>query len=282
MTEIKRFAATDFGEIAFTQRGAGSAALFVHGVFMNGYLWRHVIERVADLRRCLAIDLLAHGATRMRESADLSFTGQAKMLNAFCDRLELSQVDLVANDSGGAIAQIFAARYPQRIRSLTLTNCDVHDNWPPPAFEASRRAVAEGKLADVLSAMLRDIHFARANFAIAYEDPSRLSVETVREYLAPLAQSPERIRDLERWFAAAHDNSQTVQIEPLLRELRAPTQIVWGTADVFFSVEWAHWLAKTIPGARRVIELEGAKLFFPEERPDALAGALRELWTSPL
>jgi len=76
-------------------------------------------------------------------------------------------------------------------------------------------------------------------------------------------------------------NQQTVRIEPALRALQAPTQIVWGTADPLFSLEWAYWLKNTIAGARRVIELEGAKLFHPEERPDALAAALRELWTDP-
>jgi pimeloyl-ACP methyl ester carboxylesterase len=281
MSIVKQFATTAHGEIAYTERGGGPGALFVHGVFMNSFLWRHVIERVSDARRCVAIDLLAHGATRTRPDADVSFRGQAEMLEGVCSRLGLEQVDLVANDSGGGIAQIFAARYPRRIRSLTLTNCDAHTNWPPPAFGAVRKAVADGQLARMLSAMLTDLTFARSSFAVAYENPETLSAEAVREYLAPLAASSESVALLERWFAGAEDNRQTVEIEPLLRELHAPTQIIWGTADPFFAVEWAHWLKRTIPGARRVIELEGAKLFFPEERPEVLATALRELWTNP-
>jgi pimeloyl-ACP methyl ester carboxylesterase len=281
MTISKQHAATQYGDIAYTTRGAGPCALFVHGLFMNGYLWRHVIERVSDLRRCVAIDLLAHGATRTQAGADLSFKGQAEMLEAFCASLGVEQVDLVANDSGGGIAQIFAARHPERIRSLTLTNCDAHTNWPPPAFAAVRKAVAEGKLARMMAAMLSDISFARSSFAIAYERPEFLTEEAIREYVTPLAASPESVALLEQWFKVAHDNQQTVEIEPLLRELRAPTQILWGTADPFFDVEWAHWLKRTIPGARRVIELEGAKLFHPEERPDVTATALRELWTNP-
>lgn len=281
MTITKQSASTEYGEIAYTERGTGPCALFVHGVFMNSYLWRHVIERVSDLRRCIAVDLLAHGATRTRPGADLSFAGQAKVLDAVCARLNLDQVDVIANDSGGGIAQIFAARHPQRIRSLTLTNCDVHTNWPPPAFNAVRTAVAEGKLPRMLRAMLSDLAFARSSFAIAYERPDALTAEAVREYIAPLAASAESVALLERWFASGEDNHQTVEIEPLLRELQAPTQVIWGTADPFFAVEWAHWLKRTIPGARRVIELEGAKLFHPEERPEATASALRELWTNP-
>jgi pimeloyl-ACP methyl ester carboxylesterase len=281
MTVSKQHAATKYGDIAYTERGAGPCALFVHGVFMNGYLWRHVIERVSDLRRCVAIDLLAHGATRTHADADLSFKGQAEMLDAFCASLGAEQVDLVANDSGGGIAQIFAARHPERVRSLTLTNCDVHTNWPPPAFKAVRAAVAEGKLARMLGAMLSDISFARSSFSIAYEHPELLTQDAVREYVAPLAASRESVALLERWFESGEDNQQTVEIEPLLRKLQAPTQVLWGTADPFFAVEWAHWLKRTIPGVRRVIEIEGAKLFHPEERPDVTATALRELWTSP-
>jgi pimeloyl-ACP methyl ester carboxylesterase len=69
--------ATWYGDIAYTDKGVGPAALFVHGVFLNGYLWRHVIDRVADVRRCIAVDLLAHGATRTPRNQDVSFEAQA-------------------------------------------------------------------------------------------------------------------------------------------------------------------------------------------------------------
>jgi pimeloyl-ACP methyl ester carboxylesterase len=277
-TRDLKHVSTPFGDIAYTEHGHGPAALFIHGVFLNGYLWRHVVDRVSDLRRCIAIDLLAHGGTRTPENQDLSFAAQAQMLKAVCANLGLEQVDVVANDSGGGIAQIFAARHPARIRSLTLTNCDVHDNWPPPAFEPMRKLVAQGQLGDIGRKMLADVDFARSRFAVAYEHPERLSPETLRTYLEPLFSTPEAIENLERWFGTAHDNRQTVEIEPQLRTLTAPTLVVWGTDDVFFPVKWAHWLRDTIPGCRKVIELEGARLFFPEERPDALAGALREHW----
>jgi pimeloyl-ACP methyl ester carboxylesterase len=279
MTRNLKHVATPYGEIAYTEQGRGPAALFVHGIFVNGYLWRHVIDRVADVRRCIAIDLLAHGATKTPAAQDVSFTAQALMLEAFCESLGLDQVDIVANDSGGGIAQIFAVRHPERIRSLTLSNCDVHDNWPPQAFETTRNAVAQGQLGEIGKAMLGDIETARSRFAIAYEHPEKLSIETVRTYLEPIFATPDAIRLLERWFQAT-DNRQTVSIEPLLRRLNAPTLVVWGTDDAFFPVKWAHWLRDTIPGCRKVIELRGAKLFFPEERPDELAEALREHWAA--
>ncbi|HEV3490182.1 MAG TPA: alpha/beta hydrolase [Reyranella sp.] len=278
MGQLVKHARTRFGEIAYTERGKGPAALFVHGVMLNGYLWRHVIDRVADMRRCIAIDLMAHGATRISADQDVSFTAQAEMLAAFCDSLGLDQVDLVANDSGGGIAQIFAAHHPDRLRTLTLTNCDTHDNWPPKAAEPLWNAAMQGHLGDIGRRLLGDVDAARAGFANVYEHPERISAETFQTYLAPLFADGQAIRNLERWFASSHDCSQTVVVEPLLRRLDAPTLIVWGTADIFFPVKWAYWLRGAIPGARQVVELEGAKLFFPEERPDEFVQALRAHW----
>jgi pimeloyl-ACP methyl ester carboxylesterase len=272
-----KHAPTPFGNIAYEERGEGPPALFVHGVFLNGHLWRHVVERVADLRRCIAVDLMAHGGTVTAPDQDLTFTAQAEMLEAFCDALKLAQVDLVANDSGAGISQIFAARHPERIRSLTLTNSDTHDNWPPPAFQQTVALATQNQLALVGRKMLVDVEFARTIFSRAYEHPGNISAETFRTYLEPVFASDDAARNLER-FIASQDCRHTVAVEPLLRRLGAPTLVVWGTDDVFFPVKWAYWLRDTIPGCEKVIEVDGARLFFPEERPEALARPLREHW----
>jgi len=272
-----QYAATDFGNIAYREAGSGPAAVFVHGVFLNGHLWDPLIERLAGIRRCIAVDILAHGPTGAGSNQDLSFDAQAAMLAAFCEAMEHDQVDVIANDSGGGIAQIFAARHPNRIRSLVLTDCDTHDNWPPKQAESLHRLAKEGGLGRLGRRMLEDVGFARTSFAVGFEHPDRLSVEDFRNWLEPLFKTPASTRNLER-FIASFDNRQTVVIEPLLHKLQAPTLIVWGTSDVFFPVKWAYWLRDTIPGARDVIEFEGAKLFFPWERPDAFATTLRDFW----
>lgn len=277
MTKTIKHVATEVGEIAYVERGVGPVALFVHGVFLNNHLWRHVIDQVADTRRCIAIDLLAHGATRTAPDQNVDFTAQAEMLEAVCVALRLDQVDLVANDSGGGISQIFAARHPERIRTLTLTNSDTHDNWPPEPFRPLVQAAAQGRLGERGRRMLSDMAFARAGFARAYEHPEKVSDDTLRTYLAPLYATPESTRNLER-FVAAQDCRHTIAVEPMLRRLEAPTLVVWGTDDIFFPVKWAYWLRDTIPGCQNVVEVAGARLFFPEERPEALVGPMRELW----
>jgi pimeloyl-ACP methyl ester carboxylesterase len=120
---------------------------------------------------------------------------------------------------------------------------------------------------------------AESNFryrqGTAYERPENVSDEDIEIYLRPHVRSEQRTRDLQR-FVAAFDNKHTVQIEHQLRQLEAPTLIVWGTDDVYFPVKWAHWLAKTIPGAKLPIELHGARLFFIEERAEVFNRLLRD------
>jgi pimeloyl-ACP methyl ester carboxylesterase len=270
---------TPSGTISYAEQGSGPVALFVHGVLLNSYLWRHQLSGLADIRRCIAPDLLAHGDTEIAPGQDVSVTANAKMLAQFLDALRIDQVDLVGNDSGGGIAQIFAARHAERVRTLTLTDCDTHDNWPPEAFKPFLAMAAAGGLRDALTAMVGDKNVYRSPAALgpAYERPEQVADETIDTYLTPHLRTPERTRDLER-FLAAFDPSHTVAVEPRLRTLAAPTFIGWGTDDIYFGLEWGDWLARTIPGTRRHIRFDGARIFFPEERWREFNRELRSHW----
>jgi len=276
---VHRSVHTASGRISYTEQGTGPVALFVHGVLLNGYLWRHQLEDLSDIRRCIALDLLAHGDTEIAPNQDVSVTANAKMLKEFLDALHIDQVDLVGNDSGGGIAQIFAALYPERVRSLTLTDCDTHDNWPPEAFKPFLAMAAAGGLRGTLETMLSDKSVYRSPQALgpAYEHPDQLTDNSIEKYLHPFVRTEQRTRDLQR-FLAAFDNKHTLAIEAQLKTLKAPTLIVWGTDDVYFDVRWSHWLADNIPGTRRCVELQGARIFFPEERWQEFNKELRAHW----
>jgi pimeloyl-ACP methyl ester carboxylesterase len=276
---VKHTVRTASGLISYTEQGTGPVALFVHGVLLNKYLWRHQLEDLSDVRRNIAVDLLAHGDTEISPDQDVSVTANAKMLKQFLDALKIDQVDLVANDSGGGISQIFAALYPERVRSLTLTDCDTHDNWPPEAFKPFLAMAAGGGLRGTLETMLADKSVYRSPNALgpAYEHPDRLSDESIETYLRPFVRTEQRTRDLER-FLAAFDNKHTLAIEAQLKTLKAPTLVVWGTDDIYFDVKWSHWLAENIPGTRRRVELKDARIFFPEERWAEFDKELREHW----
>ncbi len=270
---------TSVGRVAVYRQGDGATALFVHGVPLNSFHWRHVIASVQDMRQCVAVDLLGLGYSQPRAGVDLTFPAQAEMLREVIDALDLGRIDLVGNDSGGAVAQIFAARFPERVRTLTLTNCDTHDGWPPPNAGALEAAARAGTLADGFRLLLREPHRARSPRSLggAYADPSVLTPESLAIYLEPLVCSEERAAFLHRYITS-FDNAQTVAVEADLKRLATPTQIVWGLADPFFDVRWAYWLKDTIPGAERVVEVPDGGLFFPEDQPGMLVSPLREFW----
>jgi pimeloyl-ACP methyl ester carboxylesterase len=270
---------TASGRINYAEQGKGPVALFVHGVLLNGHLWRHQLEGLSDIRRCIAVDLLAHGDTEIASDQDVSVTANARMLKEFLDALNIDKVDLVGNDSGGGIAQIFASSYPARVRSLTLTDCDAHDNWPPEAFKPFLAMAAAGGLRGTLEAMLSDKSVYRSQQALgpAYEHPEQVSDDTIETYLRPFVRTEKSTRDLQR-FLAAFDNKHTLAIESRLKALTVPTLIAWGTDDVYFDVKWSRWLADNIPGTRKRLEIKGARIFFPEERPSEFNKELRSHW----
>jgi pimeloyl-ACP methyl ester carboxylesterase len=276
----RKTAAVDGERIAYVDAGGGDApvALFVHGVLVNADLWRNVIFDVADLRRCIAPDLPAHGASPIPGAdADVSLTGLAHMLNELCDRLDLDRVDVVANDTGGAIAQVFAAHYPRRIRTLTLTNCDVHDNFPPEAFKPFMEMAFAGEFGPAVAAMAGDRDLARSEvgFGTGYVQPGQLSDEVVDSYLVPFVA--DQGKGLERVLTAASP-SELTGVAPLLAELNAPTQVAWGTADIFFGPEWAERLRELIPGVERITLVPDAMLFWVDERAADLVPLLRDFW----
>src|SRR5579863_2413214 len=205
--EISEFTArrqtltTAAGDIAYTESGSGPAAVFVHGLATNGALWRHVIELVDGTSRCIAVDLPLHGGTPSR--ADLSVTAMAQMVVDLCQGLGLDRIDLVGNDTGGAVSQIVAASHPELLRSLVLTNCDTEGNFPPPSFLPVIEAAGRGEIAPLLTVAAANPAAARMSLlATGYEHPDQVPDEVWREYLAPVGETIERARGFERMLAA--------------------------------------------------------------------------------
>jgi pimeloyl-ACP methyl ester carboxylesterase len=273
---------TPSGDVAYVDVGAGPAALFVHGVITGAYLWRNVIEGVRHARRCIAIDLPLHGESPARPDQDFSLRALADLVEEVCAALELGAVDLVGNDTGGAICQIFAARHPERIRTFTLTNTDVQDQALTPALAQLQQVFESGQFVPLaMQALQGDLSLARNSvLGPGYEHPEALSDETIRTYLTPVVGDEERARTLERFVRTMDVDGSLKAVEAQLRQLAAPTLIVWGTGDEFFETRAAYWLRDTIPGAVEVIEVPGAKIFFPDERPGDLVPYLLRHWAA--
>ncbi len=277
----RRFAQTPFGRIAYVERGTGEAALFLHGFPLNSFQWRGALDRLSAHRRCLAPDFLALGYTQVADGQSVAPNAQVAMLVALLDTLSLSTVDLVANDSGGAVAQLFVTRYPERVRTLLLTNCDTENDSPPPALLPVIEMSRTGIFADQrLAPWLADKVLARSAEGIGgmcYADPSHPTDEAIECYFAPLLSSPQRKAQLHA-FALALERNPLKDIEPALKRCAAPVRIVWGTGDTIFSPASPDYLDQTFPHSRGIRRVAGAKLFFPEELPDIIAEEARRLW----
>jgi pimeloyl-ACP methyl ester carboxylesterase len=256
----------------------GPAVLLVHGIGTNAHVWRNLIGLIAGQRRCIAPDLPLHGQTPAGPGQDFTLAGLASLLAEFCAAAGLAEIDLVGNDTGGAIAQVFAARQPDRLRTLSLTNCDTHDNIPPAAFRPTIELAAAGAISAGAPALLADLEQTRKLiFGSGYQDPGRVGLDVVRSFLEPLLGTPERAREFERFLLSLHA-ADLLAAEPALARLTVPTLVAWGTADVFFELSWAYWLQRTIPGVTEVAEIDGGMLFFPDERAAELAPLLLRHW----
>lgn len=277
----RRFAQTPFGNIAYVERGTGAAALFLHGFPLNGFQWRGALDRLSPYRRCIAPDFLALGYTEVAEGQDVGPASQTAMLVSLLDTLGVADVDLVANDSGGAVAQLFLTRHPQRVRSLLLTNCDAENDSPPPALLPVIELSKQGKFADQwLAPWLADKNLARSKEGfggMCYADPSQPTDEAIDTYFTPLLSSPRR-KALVHAYAMGLDPNPLAGIEAALKRSTVPTRIVWGMSDTIFSPNSPDYLDRTFGNSRGVRRLPESKLFWPEERPDVIAEEARKLW----
>jgi haloalkane dehalogenase len=277
----RRFIDTPFGRIAFVERGSGPVALFLHGFPLNGFQWRDAVTRLATVRRCIAPDFLALGWTEVAAGQDVGPAAQVSMIVAFMDRLGVDRADVVANDSGGAIAQLLVAHHPDRVRTLLLTNCDTEIDSPPAALLPVIALSKAGTFVDEwLGRWKNDKRLARSRDGIGgmcYTDATHPTDEAIDCYFGPLVASEPR-KALVHAYAIALETNPLTGIERLLTTSHIPVRVVWGTADTIFSSANARYLSRVFDRSRGVRRLAAAKLFWPEERPDIIVEEAHRLW----
>lgn len=276
---LRRMVGTRFGRIACIDRGRGpAAALFLHGFPLNSFQWRGAIDRLAPYRRCIAPDMLGLGYTEVAPGQSVAPDAQVEMLAELLDTLGIDTVDLIANDSGGLAAQLFLVRYPQRVRSLLLTNCDSEPDCPPPAMQPVLELAHQGQFVPQwLAPWLADKTLARSPQGLGgmtFTYPYNPSDEAIDYYLGPLVADPDRTHA----YALGLERNSLAGIEAKLRRSTAPTRIIWGTGDSIFSAQSPDYLDRSFGNSRGVRRVPGAKLFFPEEFPDLIAEEARRLW----
>jgi haloalkane dehalogenase len=278
----RKFVKTQQGRIAYLDVGEGPGALFLHGFPLNSFQWRGVIPQLSSIRRCIAPDFLALGYTEVAEGQRVAPQAQVEMLVQLLDKLSVATVDIVANDSGGAIAQLFVTRFPGRASSLILTNCDTEPDSPPAAVLPVIELARAGKFADgQLAPWLADKQLARSEHGLGglcYSNPAHPTDEAIETYLAPLLSTPRR-KALTNAYAAALAPNPLVGVTTALKKCFVATRVVWGTADSIFATTSADYLAQTVGNSLGLSRVPGAKLFFPEELPSLIIEEAKWVWS---
>ncbi|KBG14690.1 alpha/beta fold hydrolase [Mycobacterium tuberculosis] len=249
----------------------GRPVVFVHGYMMGGQLWRRVSERLAGRGlRCIAPTwpLGAHPKP-LRPGADQTIGGVAGIVADVLAALELKDVVLVGNDTGGVVTQLVAVHYPERLGALVLTSCDAFEHFPPPILKP---VILAAKSATLFRAAIQVMRAPAARNR-AYAGLSHHNIDHLtRAWVRPALSNPAIAEDL-RQLSLSLRTEVTTAVAARLPEFDKPALIAWSADDVFFALENGQRLAATIPRARFEV-IEGARTFSMVDFPDRLADQL--------
>lgn len=256
------------GQICYRDAGDGSPILFVHGVFVNGTLWRKVVAPLAEDFRCITPDwpLGAHTVSMARH-ADLSPRGVAGLVRELMETLDLRDVTIVANDTGGAITQLLLADGCERVSRLVFTPCDSFDNFLPRSIRALQYlARVPGSLTVGLQP-LRNRSLRRIAFRWLAKRP--VPADITGAWLQPLLSDRGTRRDLAR-FLQAVDYRDTVAAAEDLRAFERPVLVLWPRNAPYFPYAHAQRWSEIFPNAR-LVEVPDSYTFVSEDQPEMVA-----------
>ena len=264
------------GTMHYSESGAGAPVVFLHGYLMGAGLWAPVVRRLEEEFRCLVPELPfgAHPAP-MRPGADLTPAGLGRLVADFLDALDLSDVTLVGNDSGAAVAQVVAARHAGRLGGLVLATGDAFDNFPPKPFRPLIAAARAGTLTPLL-AMLKARPPRSLPTAYGWLTHGDLPHDLIDRWVAAYFADKGVRNDLRRLTAALGDDDFMNQIATELAAFTRPALLAWAADDKFFPVEHARRLAAILPGARLEL-IPGSRTWVMRDQPELTARLIGEL-----
>jgi len=261
----------DAGPIRYRESGSGPTLVFAHGLLVDGALWRKVTPLLDSGFRCVVPDLpLGSHREPMRPDADLTPPGVARILAGFMDALDLQDVTLIGNDTGGAISQLVATNHPERLGRLVLTPCDAYENFLPPFFRPLQYAAkVPGLLTGVMqSTRIRAVQRSPLGFGLLISADA-IDPEVLDSWVRPYLSNPGVRRDTVK-FLKSISNRYTLEAAERLRNFDRPVLIAWAPEDRFFKFRYAEKLASAIPDAR-LVRIENSRTFVSEDQPERLA-----------
>jgi pimeloyl-ACP methyl ester carboxylesterase len=271
----RRIAETPAGSIEYREHGTGSSIVFIHGVGVNGDLWRGVAPRLAGEHRCIVPDLPwgAHSHP-LREDADLSLPGMARIVADLLAALELHDVTIVGNDTGGAVAQWLVGHHPDRIARLVLTSCDAFEKFPPTPQRYLELAARSRALMWFVAWSAQFKFVQRLPTAYGWVTKRPIEPAIMRSYTGPVRTNPGVRRDLARLLRAV-DTRYTHEAAQALRRFDRPALVLWAAGDRIFPRDHGRRLAELLPQGRFELVAD-SRTFIPEEQPERLAARVHD------
>jgi pimeloyl-ACP methyl ester carboxylesterase len=215
----------------------------------------------------------------MSDDADLSPPCLAKLVIDFMDALGLETVTLVGNDTGGAVCQLVAAEYPERVSRLVLTSCDPYDRFPPPVFKPLATVVKMPGATWLISQSLRPRFAQRLPIAFGWVTKRHPEQAIVDSWLAPGRSSRGVRRDLAKVFGSV-DARYTIEAAEKLESFEKPVLLAWAVEDKLFPLEYAKRFAEAVPDGT-LEEITDSYTFVPEDQPERLAEAIASFVRRP-
>jgi len=253
--------------------GGGPTLVLLHGLLMDSSLWDGPIADLSTDHRCIA-PTLPLGAHRHPVSGDLSLPAIARLVEEFLDRLDLHDVTLVGNDTGGALVQLVLAGKPERVVRAVLVSCEAFDNVPPGL--TGKVLVLSGRLSPRLfGAFMQQLRLrAVRRLPIAFGWLTKRGDATTARWIRPVLTSQQIRRDTVRMLRAI-DGGAVAEATAALPSFHRPALVVWAAEDRVMPPEHGRRLAELLPDAR-LVEVADSYTLVPLDQPAALAGAVRD------
>ncbi|MDX6651042.1 MAG: hypothetical protein QOJ97_2993 [Solirubrobacteraceae bacterium] len=275
-----REAAIPQGTIRYRELGSGPPVVLVHGLLNNGLLWRDVAPELSgDFRVIVPNWPLGSHSPPLRDDADLSPPGLARIVAGFLEALDLEDVTLVGNDTGGAISQLVAVHHPERLARLVLTPCDAYDNFLPPMFRPLQLAARVPGAVFVIAQSLRPRPARRLPFAFGWLSKRPLARDVSDAFLAPVLHDRRIRREVAKVLKGISPR-HTQEAARRFAEFGKPVLIAWAPEDRFFPMEHAERLSQAFPDAR-LERIEDSWTYVPTDQPGRTAQLIADFARRP-